>query len=110
MYNKEKVIQIKNLKIFENKDKKKDNQVYSFDAITSLEYLPNNHISKIKLPSSSILALILKPTTSLPASVFFLPYIIPDISKPTIIRFRQVFQPPKRYDIRRNTDIKVFLS
>ncbi len=102
------MIRIKDLRIFENADEKENGQVHSFDAITSSEYLPNNHIPKIKSLSSSILAPILEPTTSLPVSISLLPDIITDIDKSTTTRSRQVFQPSKRYDTGMNIDIKHF--
>ena len=105
-----KVVRIKDLRIFENADEKEDSQVHSFDAIISSEYSPNNHIPKIKSPSSSISAPILEPTTNLLASVLFLPHITPDIGKPTTTRSGRVCQPPKRYDAEMNTDIKALLS
>ena len=110
MHNEGKVIQIKDLRIFKNTDEKEDSQVDSFDAITSLEYSPNNHIPKIKSPSSSISALISEPTTNLPASVPFLPHITPDIGKPTTTKSGRVCQSPKRYDAGMNINIKALLS
>lgn len=85
--------------MFENADKTKDSQVYLFDVIIFLEYLPNNHILKIKSSSSLISAPISEPNTSLQTLILFLPYIIPDIGKPIITRSRQVFKSLKCYNI-----------
>ena len=110
MHNEGKVIQIKDLRIFENADEKEDSQIHLFDTITSSKYSPNNHIPKIKSSSHLISALISEPTTSLPVLIPFLPYITPDIGKPTITRSGRVCQPPKHYDARINTNIKALLS
>lgn len=104
------MIRIKDLRIFENANEKENSQVYSFDTITFSEYLPNNHISKIKSLSSSISALISESATSLPVLISFLPYITLDIGKPTTTRSKRVFQSPKHYDTKINTNIKALLS
>lgn len=110
LYDKGKVIKIKDLKIIENADKKEDSQVHSFDTIISLEYSPNNHIPKIKSSSSSISAPISELATSLSVSIPHLPHITLDICKQTTIRSGQISQLPKYYDTGINTDIKVLLS
>lgn len=110
LHDKGKMIQIKNLKIFENANEKKDSQVHSFDTITSLEYSLNNHIPKIKSLSSLISATISEPTTRLLASVLFLPHIILDVGKQITTRSGRVSQSPKRYNTGMNTNIKALLS
>ena len=110
MHDKGKVIQIKDFRIFKNTDEKKDSQVYSFDAITSLEYSPNNHIPKIKSLSSLISAAISEPTTNLSVLVAFLPQITLDIGRLITTRSRKVCSLPKHYNVGMNTYIKALLS
>ena len=104
MHDKGKVICIKDLKIHENADEKEDSQVTGYDAIMA----PSSDKSHRTSTFSSLSSPTLPPIISAPLSLTS--GITPNINLPKKTRSGHISQPPKRYNTRMNTDVKVLLS
>lgn len=104
LHNKAIFIFIKELKIYKNADEKNHSQVRSYDTMIALGSNKSHPISTPSSLSASLLPPII--STLLP----FVSEITPITNIPKNPRSERILQPPKRYDVRMNNDIKVLLS
>ena len=104
MHDEGKVIRIKDLKIHENTDEKKDCQVIGYNAIMTFNSNKSHPISTPNSLSSPTLSPIISSPLPLASE------IMPNTNLPKKTRSGRISQPPKRYDAKINTDVKVLLS
>ena len=104
MYDKGKVTRNKELRVYENADEKENSQVIGYDAIMA----PGSDKSHPTLTPSLLSSPILPSIISTPLSL--VSKIKPNTNLPKKTRSGHISQPPNRYDIKMNTNVKVLLS
>ena len=103
LYDNDKVICIKDLKIHENVDKKEDSQVTRYDAIMA----PSSNKSHSTSTSSSLSSPTLLPIISTP--LLLASEITLNTNLPKKARSEHILQLPKQYNAGMNTNVKVLL-